>query len=133
MVKEFNIKNDVCHNDTTSASTYANCNKNRTAESIESTFGYSKRHRQDLKQLVWSLSVNSDSGFPLFQKAYSGNTVDVDTYVEQWKNLIDLIGEQDFSYVADSKLITKENMAEIHDGDEKRCDATLKKYRAANR
>jgi len=114
MIQEFNIKNDICHNDTTSASTYGNCNKNRTSNSIEITFGYSKKHRQDLKQLVWSLSVSSDSAFPLFQKAYSGNTADVDTYVEQWQNLIDLLGHQDFLYVADSKLITKENMSQIH-------------------
>jgi len=114
MIQEFNIKNDICHNDTTSASTYGNCDKNRTSKSIAITFGYSKKHRQDLKQLVWSLSVSSDSGFPLFQKAYSGNTADVDTYVEQWQNLIDLLGHQDFLYVADSKLITKENIAQIH-------------------
>ena len=117
MIREFNIINNICHNDTTSASTYGNCDKNRTANSIEITFGYSKKHRQDLKQLVWSLSVSSDSGFPLFQKTYSGNTADVDTYVEQWQNLIDLLGHQDFLYVADSKLITKENMAQIHNND----------------
>lgn len=117
MIQEFNIKNDICHNDTTSASTYGNCDKNKTSNSIEITFGYSKKHRQDLKQLVWSLSVSSDSAFPLFQKAYNGNTADVDTYVEQWQNLIDLLGYQDFLYVADSKLITKENMAEIHSND----------------
>jgi transposase len=99
VIREFNIKNDICHNDTTSASTYGNCNKNRTSNSIEITFGYSKKHRQDLKQLVWSLSVSSDSAFPLFQKAYSGNTADVDTYVEQWQNLIDLLGHQDFLYM----------------------------------
>jgi transposase len=114
MIQEFNIKNNICHDDTTSASTYGNCNKNRTSNSIEITFGYSKKHRQDLKQLVWSLSVSTDSAFPLFQKAYSGNTADVDTYVEQWQNLIDLLGYQDFLYVADSKLITKENMSQIH-------------------
>lgn len=78
---------------------------------------YSKKHRQDLKQLVWSIPVSSDSAFPLFQKAYSGNTADVDTYVEQWQNLIDLLGYQDFLYVADSKLITKENMTQIHNDD----------------
>jgi len=123
MIKEFNIKNDICHNDTTSASTYGNCDKNKTPDSIEITFGYSKKHRQDLKQLVWSLSVSSDSAFPLFQKAYSGNTADVDTYVEQWQNLIDLLGYQNFLrvtfrlFVADSKLITKENMTQIHNDD----------------
>jgi transposase len=114
MIQEFNIKNDICHNDTTSASTYGNCDNHRTSKSIEITFGYSKKHRQDLKQLVWSLSVSSDSGFPLLQKAYSGNTADVDTYVKQWQNLIDLLGYQDFLYVADSKLTTKENITQIH-------------------
>jgi transposase len=117
MINEFNIENDLCHNDTTSVSVYGQCNKNQTAKSIKITFGYSKKHRQDLKQFVWSLSVSSDGAFPLFQKAYSGNTNDVNTYVEQWKNLIDLLGERDFLYVADSKLITKENMAHIHDNE----------------
>ena len=117
MISVFDIHNDLCHNDTTSASVYGECNKNRTTDSIKITFGYSKKHRKDLKQLVWSLSVSSDSGFPLFQKVYSGNTADVQTYVEQWHNLIDLLGDRDFLYVADSKLITRENMAHIHDND----------------
>ena len=116
-IKEFEVKAPICHNDTTSASVYGECNNNKTAESIKIGFGHSKKHRQDLKQLVWSLSVSSDSGFPLFQKAYSGNTADVATYVEQWHNLIDLLGRKDFLYVADSKLATKENMAHIHDND----------------
>jgi len=117
MIEEFNIETDLCHNDTTSASVYGECNNNKTANSIKISFGYSKKHRQDLKQLVWSLSVSSDSAFPLFQQAYSGNTADVETYVEQWQNLIDLLGRQDFLYVADSKLITNDNMAHIHDNE----------------
>ena len=115
MIKQFGIESPICHNDTTSVSTYGNCDTNRTGKSIKITFGYSKKHRQDLKQFVWSLSASSDSGFPLFQKAYSGNTADVDTYVKQWHNLIDLLGHRDFIYVADSKLATHENMANIHD------------------
>ena len=38
-------------------------------------------------------------------------------YVEQWQKLINLLGRRDFLYVADSKIITKENMAQIHDND----------------
>ncbi len=117
MITQFGIESPVCHNDTTSVSTYGDCDNNQTRKSIKITFGYSKKHRQDLKQFVWSLSASSDSGFPLFQKAYSGNTADVDTYVEQWHNLIDLLGRRDFIYVADSKLATHENMAHIHDND----------------
>ncbi len=115
MIAQFDIESAVCHNDTTSVSTYGDYNK--TGPGINITFGHSKKNRQDLKQFVWSLSVSSDSGFPLFQKAYSGNTADVDTYVGQWHNLIDLLGHRDFLYVADSKLATHENMAHIHDNE----------------
>ena len=117
MISEFKIENDVCHNDTTSASVYGQYNK-KTSEGINITFGHSKKHRQDLKQFIWSMSVSSDAAFPLFQQAYNGNTADVNTYVEQWTHLVDLLDRWDFLYVADSKLITKENMAHIidHDG-----------------
>ena len=63
------------------------------------------------------MSVSSDHAFPLFQQAYSGNTADVTTYVEQWQKLINLLDRNDFLYVADSKLITHENMAYITDND----------------
>jgi transposase len=59
------------------------------------------------------MSVSSDSGFPLFQQAYGGNTADVTTYVAQWWKLIDLLGDSDFLYVGDCKLISAENVAAI--------------------
>lgn len=68
MIMEFDIQNPVCHNGTTSVSTYGDCNNNHTGESINITFGYSKKHRQDLKQFVWSVSAGSDSGFPFSEK-----------------------------------------------------------------
>jgi transposase len=117
MIKVFNIESQVCHNDTTSVSMYGDADNNKTDQSIQVTFGHSKKHRNDLKQFVWSMSVSSDHAFPLFQQAYSGNTADVTTYVEQWQRLIDLLGRRDFLYVADSKLITHQTMAHIHDND----------------
>jgi transposase len=117
MIDEFQIRTSSCHNDTTSASYYGMAGHNRNPESIQITFGHSKKHRDDLKQLIWSMSVSSDSGFPLFQQAYHGNTADVNTYVAQWENLIDLLGRRDFLYVADCKLISKENVARICDNE----------------
>lgn len=117
MIDVFNIQSSVCHNDTTSVSVYGQADNNKTDHSIELTFGHSKKHRKDLKQLVWSMSVSSDHAFPLFQQAYSGNTADISTYVEQWHNLIDLLDQRDFLYVGDSKLICHESMAHIHDND----------------
>ena len=115
MLTRFEIDSAVCHNDPPSASVSGHYSATRTDQSIRITFGDSKKHRGDLKQLVWSLSVSSDSAFPLFQQAYSGNPADVDPYLEQWQPLIDLLGRHDFLYVADSKLLSKETMAFIHD------------------
>lgn len=117
MIETFKIITDICHNDTTSASYYGKAGHNRDPESIQITFGHSKKHRNDLKQLVWSMTNSDDSAFPLLQHAYSGNKADVNTYVEQWINLIDLLGLKDFLYVADCKLISKENVAAICDND----------------
>lgn len=115
MIDAFDIKSDICHNDTTCAFMYGDADNRRSDRGITITFGYSKQYRKDLKQLVWSLSVSSDSAFPLFQQAYSGNTADVDTYVEQWHHLIDLLGKRDFLFVGDSKVASRQNMAHIHD------------------
>ena len=117
MIQAFNIENHICHNDTTCAQVYGNCDNNQSDESIKITFGYSKAYRKDLKQLIWSMSVSSDSAFPLFQEAFSGNTADVDPYVKQWHHLIDLLAKKDFLFVGDSKVATRENMTYIHDHD----------------
>jgi transposase len=115
MIGEFGVGCSIAHNDTTSASVYGSYDRGDSVGGIEITYGFSKKHREDLKQLVWSMSVSSDHAFPLFQQAYSGNTADVETYVEQWWHLIDLLGRRDFLFVADSKLVSKENMTHIHD------------------
>jgi len=115
MINAFKIRTDICHNDTTCAQMFGDADNRRSDNGITITFGYSKQYRKDLKQLVWSLSASSDSAFPLFQQAYSGNTGDVETYVEQWHRLIDLLGKRDFLFVGDSKVASRENMAHIHD------------------
>ena len=115
MIEAWQIQTDVCHNDTTSASYYGNGKATPSPEGIQITFGHSKKHRDDLKQLIWSMSVSDDSAFPLFSQAYSGNTADVTTYVEQWQRLIDLLDRTDFLYVADCKLISGANIAAIID------------------
>lgn len=115
MIDTFHIDTRACHNDTTSVSVYGNADNHKTGSGIEITYGHSKKHREDLKQLIWSMSVSSDNAFPLFQKAYSGNTADVTTYVENWQKLIDLLGHRDFIFVADCKLLSFKNMAHLYD------------------
>lgn len=64
MIEEFQIQNEVCHNDTTSASFYGQADNNKTDKSIKITFGYSKKHRQDLK-----LRIPEQTGHPFRSKA----------------------------------------------------------------
>ena len=45
MIDEFNIENKICHNDTTCALVYGNCNNNQSDQSIKISFGYSKKYK----------------------------------------------------------------------------------------
>jgi transposase len=78
------------------------------------TFGHSKDHRPDLKQLLFILTVTADGGVPLHFRAQSGNVTDDTTHRDTWDLLCQLTGRRDFLYVADSKLATRENMAYLH-------------------
>jgi transposase len=74
------------------------------------TYGYSKDHRPDLKQLLFVLTTSADGGVPVQFRCADGNTSDATTHVETWETLRAVAGRSDFLYVADSKLCTREAM-----------------------
>jgi len=74
------------------------------------TYGYSKDHRPDLKQLLFSLTTSADGGVPVQFRCADGNTNDSKTHIETWEALRAVAGRADFLYVADSKLCSRENM-----------------------
>jgi transposase len=80
------------------------------------TFGYSKDHRPDLKQLLYSITISADGAVPIHCKTYDGNTTDDQVHPETWSFLRQLVGHADFLYVADSKLCTRDNMGLIASG-----------------
>ena len=77
------------------------------------TFGYSKDHRGDLKQLLFILTTSEDGGVPVQFRCEAGNTNDAVTHVASWDALCRAAGRNDFLYVADSKLCTRESMDHI--------------------
>jgi transposase len=77
------------------------------------TWGHSKDHRPDLKQLLYNLTVSADGAVPVHFFTGNGNLTDDQTHRETWDLLRKLNGTPDFLYVADSKLATKENMSYI--------------------
>jgi transposase len=120
VVKEFGLRLDELHNDSTTVSVFgaylAAALEGRLwgRPTLAITFGHSKDHRPDLKQLLFILTVTADGGVPLHFRAQSGNVTDDTTHRDTWDLLCGLTGRRDFLYVADSKLATRENMAYVH-------------------
>ena len=77
------------------------------------TFGHSKDHRPDLKQLVWILTVSADGSVPMAYRLADGNTSDDPTHIPTWDGLVKVLGRRDFLYVADSKLCSGTAMRHI--------------------
>jgi transposase len=120
VVQEFQVSLDELHNDSTTVS-FCGAYEDAPQESkrgqrtrLAITFGHSKDHRPDLKQLLYILTVTDDGGVPLYFTAASGNVTDDTTHRETWDLLRQLVGNSDFLYVADCKLATRENLQYIH-------------------
>lgn len=119
-VREFKLKLDRFHNDSTTISfqglyRLADGRKRRGKRTPKITFGHNKDHRSDLRQLLWSLTVTADGAVPVNYQVLDGNTTDDQTHRETWDMLCTLAGRPDFLYVADSKLCTRSNLLHIAD------------------
>ncbi len=119
VVAEFDIDTSELHNDSTSVSVHgayrAAIGTPRGGKPTPAvTFGHSKDHRPDLKQLVWILTVSADGAVPVAYRLADGNTSDDPTHVPTWNQLVAPLGRVDFLYVADSKLASTTAMGHIN-------------------
>jgi transposase len=119
VIQEFGLRLDELHNDSTTISffgAYSDAEEEdvqRGRATLAITYGHSKDHRPDLKQLLYVLTVTEDGGVPVYFATKSGNTTDDRTHQETWDLLRELVGSADFLYVADCKLATMDNMRYI--------------------
>ena len=109
MIQTFDLKLDQIHNDSTTIKAYGKYEE-KASSGFELKHGYSKDHRPDLKQLLFSLSVSADGFVPIHFKAYPGNRTDDTTHIETWKVLGKISKRNDFIYVADSKVCTRKQL-----------------------
>jgi transposase len=119
VVAEFNVDTSEMHNDSTSISVHgqyksADGSPRRGKPTAQVTFGHSKDHRPDLKQLVWILTVSADGAVPMAYRLADGNTSDDPTHIPTWDALVKVLGRRDFLYVADSKLCSADAMRHIN-------------------
>ncbi len=114
----FGVNFNEIHNDTTTIR-FAGQYFPATGRSLRGkkapwiTYGFSKDHRPDLKQLVFLLSTSEDGCVPIQFRCENGNTNDVSTHLATWYAIQKATGRSDFLYVADCKLCDRETMKEI--------------------
>jgi Domain of unknown function (DUF4277) len=137
VVTEFGVDTSELHNDSTSVSVHgayrgADGTPRGGKPTPAVTFGHSKDHRPDLKQLVWILTVSADAAVPMAYRLADGNTSDDPTHVPTWDQLVALLGRRDFLYVADSKLASGTAMRHI-DGNGGRFVTVLPRTRAEDK
>jgi transposase len=119
-MKSFHLEMSSVHHDTTSQKVYGDYLLYEWEGHLEPfviTNGFSKDHRPDLKQLVHSL-LCVDHGIPIYSKLLDGNesdkTINRNLIPEMVKRMRDL-EQKDFVYVADSALVTRENLRLMDD------------------
>ncbi len=110
VVAEFGVDTSELHNDSTSISVHgAYRSATGTARGGKPTpvitFGHSKDHRPDLKQLVWILTVAADGAVPIAYRLADGNTSDDPTHVPTWDQLVALLGRGRLHLMVQSDLV----------------------------
>ena len=122
VMKSFDLDMSHVHHDTTSVALYGDYalyDEENPADPFLITYGFSKDHRPDLKQLVHSL-LCVDHGIPIYSKLHDGNASDKNinrNIISEMVKRMRKLGRKDFIYVADSALITPENLSRINDWD----------------
>ncbi|MDQ6783626.1 MAG: IS1634 family transposase [Actinomycetota bacterium] len=117
-VRRFGIEVAELHNDSTSITLYGayRAAAGRPRAGVRPPVperGFSKDHRGDLKQLVEILTVSADGAVPVMHRLVDGSTEDSTTHVDTWDSLVETLGTASFTYVADCKLATRDNMDHI--------------------
>lgn len=116
----FQLDTSVISYDTTSTNVwgeYSNYSKERKDDAPKIVYGYSKDHRPDLKQFMTEL-LCVERGIPIFGKTLDGNSSDKTSNNDLLTNVSSLMAkhgveEGAFIYVADSAMITEDNLEAI--------------------
>jgi len=109
--KHFEIDTRRIHHDTTTVTFHGQYAASFAEPRI--IHGINKDHRPDLKQPVFGLNVSADGAVPLSHEVHSGNRTDDTIHRGNVDYLRQLLGRDDFIYVADCKLATRKNLQHI--------------------
>lgn len=107
------LETDKIHNDSTTI-TFKGRYENQDPRAAQLRHGHNKDFRPDCRQLVFGLNITDDGHVPLNFKLFDGNQADDTTHIPNWEQLRQMLGRADFTYVADCKLCSEDNLDHIH-------------------
>jgi len=113
-IREHQLLTEEIHNDSTSI-TFIGAYQGADPKAVNITYGHNKDHRPDCKQIVFGLNTTADGHIPLSYQLYDGHQADVTTHQPNWQRLREMLGKEDFIYIADSKLCGYDNLRLIDD------------------
>jgi transposase len=119
-VRMFSLDTSRVHHDTTSVTVHGDYDLYADPDHGQPfviTYGFSKEHRPDLKQLVHSL-LCVDHGIPIWSKCENGNESDKTINKNLMRRIVEKmreLGQDNPLYVADSALVTEDNLALMSD------------------
>lgn len=111
---ENNLLSSLAHLDSTSMSVEGQYEVGSDDSVVKLTYGHSKDHRPDLKQVIMSLVVSGKSAMPIWMEPHDGNASDKATFCETIKKVRDFQKQlkdcPTFKWVADSALYHKDKL-----------------------
>lgn len=111
-IKAHELMTEEIHNDSTSI-TFMGAYEKNDPDAVQPKLGHNKDHRPDCLQIVFGLNITADGHVPLSFNLFDGNTNDDVTHKPNWSALRSLLQREDFIYVADCKLCSKDNLVHI--------------------
>ena len=108
LVKMLNLLGPSLHLDTTSLALFGEYDVDECENAPKPTYGHSKDHRPDLKQIVVSFIATGPAGVPLWFESHDGNSSDKTSFHETIISFTKALKTSaNFLLVADSALYTQ--------------------------
>ncbi len=111
-LRVYGIHHRFYHLDSTSFHVHGEYLADETdVEAIEITYGYSKDHRPDLKQVVMNIITGHRSQLPVWMEALSGNESDKASFPKSIQAFCQQMeGREGYFFVVDSAIYSAENL-----------------------
>lgn len=114
LIRAYELPTAVGRIDTTSVSVYHGAKDREGNPRALLHFGHNKDGHPERRQFIEALATLDPVGMPLITAPLPGQQADDPTYLPMWQRMVQTLGRADFLLVADCKLGSLSNRAQIH-------------------